>query len=43
LRRWKPTSFFFRRRSLRSVASPVASTTGVAQSSSVVDIERTTP
>ena len=45
LRRWKPTSFFFRRRSLRSVTSPTASTAAVTPTapSTTVDVERTLP
>jgi PAP2 superfamily C-terminal len=42
LRRWKPASFFFRRRSLRSAPSPTASSAGVAATTAAsdVDVER---
>ena len=40
LRRWKPASFFFRRRSLRSTTSPTASTAGVAGAPTAGDVER---
>ena len=40
LRRGKPASFFFRRRSLRSTTSPTASTAGVAGAPTAGDVER---